>query len=417
MTGSGALAPLLAALSHRNYRLFWYGNIASHPGTWAQRLAIGWLTWELTESGFWLGVIAAADLAPTVFLAPLTGALADRFDRLKVMRIAQSLNLLQALTLAALTIFGLITIELLFILTLIGGAIVAANQPARLAIVPSLVPRRDMTAAIGINSLTFNAGRIIGPAIAGLLIEFANLGFAFLFNGITFGIFLITLFLIRIDHDETASRPRRSVRELPGEIADGYRYAVGHVGIGPLLVILTALAICARPYVDLLPGFADDVFGRGAQALAWLTSMTGLGAMVGGWWIAKRGGVNGLTGMTINGAAVMALALIGFAATDYFVFACICVMAAGFGMIVVGVGEQTLIQNAVDPAMRGRVMSLYGMIGRGAPAIGALLMGTASTWIGLQWPVVIGAVAVLGIWVWARRRKSTMAAALEVQPD
>ena len=157
---------------------------------------------------------------------------------------------------------------------------------------------------------------------------------------------------------------------MPGEIAEGYAYAARHPGIGPMLAILTLIAICGRPFLELLPGFADAVFGRGADGLAWLTSAAGVGAMLGGLWLAQRGAVAGLTATTVSAIALLGAMLIGFAATDIFWLALPCAAAAGFALIVVGVGEQTLLQNAVDPGLRGRVMSLYGMINRGAPAKG-----------------------------------------------
>ena len=169
--------------------------------------------------------------------------------------------------------------------------------------------------------------------------------------------------------------------------------------------------------MELLPGFVDNVFGRGAQGLAWLVSVTGLGAMCGGFWLAQRGQVMGLTRQVVIHTLVLGLSLVGFAATNLFGFALLCLFVTGFAMIVVGVGEQTLLQNAVDPAMRGRVMSLYGMIGRGAPAIGALAMGGLSETMGLQAPVIGGALICVLFWFWASRRQEAMTGALEKDPE
>ncbi len=406
------LEPIRSALAHRDFRWFSGGNVASHIGTWVQRVAVGWLAWELTHSGFWLGIVAFADLFPTVLLAPITGAVADRVERLRATRTIQACNLVQAALLAGFTLTGAITIEILLVLVLAGGAVLAFGQPVRLAIIPSLVSRDSLSAAIGINSLIFNGARFVGPMIAGVLIVRYGVGWAFAFNAATFVIFLAVLSQVRLEHGEPRPVPG-GVRNLPGEIAEGYGYAARHPGIGPMLVVLTVVALCARPFMELLPGFADAVFGRGAEGLAMLTSATGLGAMLGGLWLAQRGGVAGLTGTTVSGIALLAAMLIGFAATDIFWLAIPCVTVAGFAMIVVGVGEQTLMQNAVAPALRGRVMSLYGMINRGAPALGALVMGALSSHLGLQWPVLGGAVICLGVWLWSRRRLKPMAAALE----
>jgi predicted MFS family arabinose efflux permease len=412
ISGFGAIR---SALANRNYRIFTCGNLISHIGTWVQRVAVGWLTWRMTESGAWLGIVSFADLFPTVVLAPLTGAVADRVNRLSLMRFTQSLHLIQAATLAVLTHYGLMTIELLVLLMVISGSIVSFNQPVRLAIVPSLIDRRDLAAAIGINSLVFNGARFIGPAIAGYLIVDFGVETAFAFNSVTFLAFVAMLFMLRLPAPPGAARPPSSVRAMPREIYEGYQYAVRHPGIGPMLVILTLFSIFGRAYIELLPGFADQVFGRGASGLAWLMSMVGLGAATGGLWLAQRGTITGLTSIAVLAMLVSAVALLGFSVTNIFWLALPCVAIAGFGMIVLGVGEQTLIQNAVDPAKSGRVLGLYGMIGRGAPAIGALAMGGLSSLVGLQWPVAGGAVLCIGLWVWARGRQRTMAQAMEIE--
>ena len=406
------LEPIRSALAHRDFRLFSGGNVASHVGTWVQRMSVGWLAWELTQSGTWLGIVAFADLFPTVLLAPITGVVAERVERLRALRVIQALNLVQAVLIAGFTLSGAITIEILLILVALGGTVLAFGQSVRLAIVPSLVARQDLSAAIGINSLIFNGARFVGPMIAGFLILRYGVGWAFAFNAATFVVFLAMLSRIRLEHREQRALAR-GVRNVPGEIADGYAYAARHKGIGPMLVILTIVAICARPFMELLPGFADAVFGRGAEGLAWLTSAAGLGAMLGGLWLAQRGAVAGLTATTVSCIALLAAMLIGFSATDVFWLALPCLMVAGFAMIVVGAGEQTLLQNAVDPGLRGRVMGLYGMINRGGPAVGALIMGTLSSYVGLQWPVAGGAAICLLVWLWARSRQETMTRALE----
>jgi predicted MFS family arabinose efflux permease len=231
----------------------------------------------------------------------------------------------------------------------------------------------------------------------------------------TFLVFVATLFLLRLPAPAGGARRRISVSAMPAEITDGYRYAVRHPGIGPMLVILTLFSIFGRAYIELLPGFADQVFGRGASGLAWLMSMVGLGAAAGGLWLAQRGTISGLTSIAVLAMLVSSIALLGFASTDTFWMALPCVAIAGFGMIVLGVGEQTLIQNAVDPAKSGRVLGLYGMIGRGAPSVGALAMGALSSFVGLQWPVAGGAVLCMVLWLWARRRQAAMAKALEIE--
>ena len=406
------LRSLVEAFSERNYRIFSIGNILSHNGTWAQRTAVLWFMWELTHSGLWLGLVGVADLFPVVIVGPLAGALADRVNLLTMLKVTQLLAAVQAALLAGLTMSGIMTPELLILLVLGHGIILSFNQPARLAIVPHLIRRRHLGAGIGINAMIFNSARATGPMIGGVLIDAYGVAFAFIFNALSYLWFVGSLMLIRLASPRSG-KERTRIREIPREIREGVRYALRHAGIGRMLFILLVVAVCARPYMELLAGFADEVFAAGARGYSLMVSMTGVGAMVGAFWLAQRGRIIGLTGSVVVSILVMTLSLLGFAATNWFPFALFCLFATGLTVIVIGVGEQTLIQNAVNPEMRGRVMSLYGMIGRGAPAIGALIMGAAAEVLGFQTPVIIGALGCLALWLWALRHRDTMAARLE----
>ncbi len=408
--GSG-FANILRALGNPNYGIYTAGSSVSLIGTWMQRVAVGWLAWQLTGSGAWLGAVAFADLFPTVIVGPLAGAAADRWNRLRVIKVSQCLACCQSLTLFVLTATGLITIELLLLLTLALGVVVAFNQPARLALIPSLVPRADLPAAVAINSVIFNAARFVGPAVAGLLIVTSGVAAAFAANTLTFTVFLFALSRIRLRH--APERGEGASGRLFGEVAEGLRYAAGHGGIAPLLLLLIVVSICARPFVELLPGFADRVFGTGADGLAILTSTVGLGAVVGGLWLARRAGPQGLTTLVLGSSLALALALFAFVATRDLWVAVPALAVAGFCMVMGGVGTQILLQLSVEPDMRGRVMSLYGLIFRGGPAIGALLMGVSSEAVGLRWPLAAGAaltlIACATIWL----RRGRLARALE----
>jgi MFS family permease len=400
---------IAAALGQSNYRAFTAGNAVSLIGTWLQRVAVGWLAWELTKSGTWLGLVAFADLFPTVLLSPLAGALADRFDRLRIVVVTQILSMLQAVALAALVYADAMTVERLLALTVALGIANAINQPARLALIPSLVEREHLPSAVAINSIVFNSARFLGPAAAGFAIAHGGIAFAFLANALSYIAFLAALVFVRLMPADLA--PTR--RTILGDTMDGYAYAVGHAGIGPMLLLLAATSLGSRAFVELLPGFADAVFGRGAQGLAWLTAATGLGAMAGGVWMAQRARIDGLTRLIVANVLVMSAALLGFVATRHFGIALACLFVAGFSLVVNGIGAQTLVQHAAAPNMRGRVMATFGMIFRGGPALGALLMGTLSSQVGLPFAVGCGAVFCAAVWIWARRHRDRMAAALE----
>ena len=401
---------ILDALRHRNFRVYISGNAVSLIGTWMQRTAVGWLTWDLTQSGFWLGLVACADLLPAVVIGPLGGVLADRFDRLRIMMAAQTVALFQAATLFALTAGGVIEVELLALLVLVHGVAMGFNQPSRLALMPSLVPPEALPTGIAINSVAFNLARFIGPALAGLLIVTFGVAGAFAANALSFLVFLIALSRLRLGGGGGA-RPAGHA-SLLAELRDGIGYALRHPGIGPMLFLLATVSLGARPFIDLMPGFAAEVFGGGADTLAMLSSTVGLGAVASGLWIARRG-PHGRTRLVLISTLLAGLAILGFVATDLLWVGLISVALAGMALVVSAVSMQTLMQLAVDGRRRGRVLSLYGIIFIGGPAAGALLMGALSEVLGLRLPLAGGAFLALLVWLRVWRRRQAIAAALE----
>ncbi len=399
------------ALGSRNYRNYTIGNAVSLCGTWMQRVAVGWLAWQLTHSGTWLGIISTADLIAIALLGPIAGALADRVERLRVARLVQLAAAGQGLLLAALSISNLVTIGVLFALALLQGFINAVDGPTRLALVPTLVDRPGLSSALAINSIVFNLARFVGPVGAGLAIDHGGVALAFALNAASYLWFFAALMTVRLAHAE----PLAAQRGLLSATVEGVGYALRHRGLGPVLLLLLVSALGLRGAMELLPGFADAVFGRGAQGLAWLTAVTGLGAMAGGLWMIRRGG-RGLVGLLVLHLLGSAVAIAGFAATHLFWLGLLCLFAAGFAMVVTGVSGQTLLQGAVDPAMRGRVMSLYGVIFRGGPALGALVMGLFSAHVGLQAPVIGAALFTACYWLWAKLRQQRLVEALEGAP-
>jgi MFS family permease len=405
--------PLIALpLRNANFGLYSAGSAISLIGMWMQRIAIGWLTWQLTESGFWLGIVAFADFFPVILVGPFAGAAADRWDRLRVVKASQAISLVQASVLFALTATGHINVAALVALTAFQGFVVAFNQPARLALVPSLVPQRDLASAVAINSVVFNLARFIGPMLAGLAIVWSGVAAAFLANAISYVAFLVAL--ARIDVASTAVEPARRGR-FAAELGEGIRYTATHPGIAALLVLLIALGVGGRPINELLPGFAADVFHAGAGGLSIMASAIGGGAILGGLWLGQRAHTGGLTWIALGSSLAAALAAVLAIATDQLWLAVPALVVFGGAMSSAGIATQTLIQLASDRRMRGRVMGLYGLIFRGAPAVGALAAGIASAHFGLRWPVLLGALLVMAVWLWAYLSRERIAAALETQ--
>ena len=409
---------IVRTLRHRNYRIYVSGNSVSLIGSWMQRIAVGWLTWQLTESGFWLGLMACAEFLPAVLLGPFGGVLADRFDRLRIIIVVQSAAFCQAVALFALTALGLMTIELLAALVLVNGIVLGIYQPSRLALVFSLLPREDLSTGIAINSITFNLARFLGPALAGVIIVGSGIAGAFAANAASYLAFLIALSCLQLTQASAPSGGAAGGTARPSiaqQLGEGIRYAARHRGIGPMLLLLSAASLGVRPFVDLLPGFADAVFAGGAETLALLSSSVGIGAVVSGAWIARRGG-GGLTRLILVATLLMALAVVAFAATNILWFATASATFAGMCMVATGVSMQTLMQLSVDGAMRGRVLSLYSTVFIGGPAAGALIMGAASELVGLRAPLLGGAALVLLVWIGIWRRRLAIAEAMEPGP-
>lgn len=411
---SGA-AQVWRTLKIPNFRNYMAGNFVSQVGLWTQRVGVQWLTWQLTGSPIWLGVMAFADFFPLVVMAPLGGVMADRLNPLSALRLYIILSGALSAVIAALTLSGLVTIETLLVLVLLNGCVLAFNYPLRLSILHTLVGRDALTTAIGINSVGFSLSRIGGPALAGIIISQWGVGLSVSFTVFADIVFIIALCWVRL-LSPRKTRESKPIREIPGEIMAGFRYVRTHAGLAPLVVILVTTSLFARPFTDLFAGFADDVFGMGADGLAWLTSMQGIGAFFGSITIARYSGVAGLTAKMVFSVLILSFAVLGFAATDIFWFALGCTVIAGYALVVFGVIEQSLMQASVDDAMRGRVASLYILFARGCPAFGALLMGALAEYAGLRAPIAGGAVLCIVLWTWARRRQAQMAQALEIGP-
>jgi MFS family permease len=375
---------------------------------WMQRIAVGWLTWQLTQSGMWLGIVAFAEFIPVVIVGPFAGAVADRMDRLAIVRISQSLSMVQAMALCLLTATGHITIWMLVALSAAQGILVAFNQPSRLALVSSLVSENDLAGAVAINSIGFNLARFVGPMLAGPAILLSGPAGAFFANAISYLPFLIVLSRIRPSIVPVEQRKRRT---LAADIREGLAYTTKHSGIAVLLIMLTALGLGARPVNDLLPGFAVEIYRAGAGGLSVMASAIGAGAILGGLWVGHYAISKDLTRIIFASSLAGAVSAIGFAASGSLWLGAPLLVDLGFCSSTTGISIQTVIQLSTQPAMRGRVMGLYGVIFRGAPAIGALLSGYASVHLGLQGAVVLGAAVVIIAWIflWARAADASVA--------
>ncbi|NKB21404.1 MAG: MFS transporter [Alphaproteobacteria bacterium] len=405
---------LIGAFSHRNFAIFAIGNFPSQCGVWAQRLAIGWLTWELTESGWWLGLMGFADLVPVVLLSPFAGYMADRFERITMARIIQFLNVSVTASLMITAYAGWLNIELLLLFAFITGMDHALFQPIRASLPPALVTREDLPAAIAFGGFTWNSARVVGPAIGAAILHFWGVNAVFLVNTILYFWFFAALWLVRVP---PAPKHPASGLSIVGDIIAGYRYAASHPVIGPSLLILFGSSFLTRPLVELLPGFSSGIFGQGADGLAILTSAMGIGAVTAGITIAQRGRFDGLARVTTYAVLVGAIVLVVFTNTSHFEVAVVCMVFFGIQYSLVGTCIQSLVQAVAEETMRGRVMALYGLLWIGGAAIGSLVMGALSEVFGLSKPIAISGVVCLVVFMFAWRVKEPIEALIAKQQD
>jgi MFS family permease len=389
---------LHAVLANRNFALFTAGNAVSLVGSWMQRVAVGWLTWELTHSPTWLGLVTTAEFLPAVLLAPVTGVLADRFDRRRIAIMGQILATAQAVLLAVLTLSGQITPVLILLLQIFAGLVQPFIQTARLVLVPSLVPRENIGQAVAVTSLVFNVTRIIGPALSGLVIAGVGAGYSFALNAVSYLFVIRALMRLQLPAREpSSSQSHDSVMTgLWHDFTAGCRYTFSHPSLWWVIPIISTAALLTWPVGDLMAGIVDHQFARGVGALAAFTSAQGLGAICGGLFLAQRKDSAGMEKIFVRCAVVNGLFIAAFAITEIYALAVVLFALNGLFMVMAGASSQTLLQmNAADD-MRGRTLSIWYTATRAGLALGALLLGAAADVFGFTGPVCAAGLVTAG---------------------
>ena len=374
-----------SALSSRNFLVYLIGSTVSLHGLWIYRVALGWFAWQLTASEFWVGIVAFTQFAPAVFFGPVFGVLADRVDRRIASIAINSCSTANMLLLGALAALGKVDIFVLSALSLVQGSLDGAHTPVRMTLVPNLVSREQLQSAIATTSISFNVSRFVGPAIAGLIIATLGVSAAFAVNGVSYLAIVAAVSCIRL---RPVERGKKKPGDVWSELLDGIRYVRAHRTIRGLLVIIAVASLFGRGALEMLPAFADAVFGRGSSGLAVLTSAVGVGAVATGLILSRR--LHWLNIGVIRLSVVVAGCLIVvFGWNSSFWFAVPLVTTLGVILSLCGVGSQILLQSLVDEDVRGRVSSLWGMIAFGGTAFGGLIVGAAAATFGLQATVIV----------------------------
>lgn len=387
-----ALPQVLRALRHRNYRLFFLGQLVSLIGTWMQAVAQSWLVYRLTGSTLLLGTVGFTAQIPIFLLAPFGGALADRFSRHRVIVATQVASMLLALTLAGLTLAGRIEVWHLLVLSAALGVVNAFDVPARQAFVVELVGREDLPNAIALNSSMFNGARIVGPAVAGVLVAAVGEGWCFLLNGVSYVAVLGGLLRMRLA-PKRASAPASA--SALARMAEGFQFVARTPPVRALLLLLGAVSLMGMPYAVLMPVFAEDILRGGSRGLGLLMGATGVGALLGALTLAARRGLRGLGRWVAFGCAGFGAGLILFSLSRAFWLSLLLLVPVGFAMIVQMASSNTLIQSMVPDALRGRVMAVYSMMFMGMAPFGALLAGVVAEPLGAPRTVALGGLVCI----------------------
>ena len=400
-----------SALKHRNFRLFFSGQLISFTGTWMTTTAQGWLVYQLTGSKALLGVVAAASSAPMLFFATWGGWIADRYPKRSIVVVTQICNMLLSLTMAALVWTKVVQPWQIIVLAILGGVTMAFDMPARQSFVIEMTSREDLMNAISLNSSAFNAARIIGPSIAGLLMAQVGIAMCFLLDGISFLPVIAGLLFMRLPKKETQIN---SDAGPIGQALEGFRYVWAHARVLTILSLFTVVGIFGWSYSVLMPAFARDVLHLGEQGYGLLMAGSGVGALVAALTVASAGHILPTRTMALGGVWIFSVALALFAFNTNLYLAVILLALVGFGIVLYFSTSNTVLQSIVPDEMRGRVMGIWTLIFGGMIPLGSLEAGLVADLLGTPATIAIGALicalaALITLHV-VRKREAQLAA-------
>src|ERR1039457_264975 len=385
---AGRLPITLRALRHRNFQLFFGGQLISLVGTWMQSLAQAGLVYQMTHSSLLLGVVGFPSQIPIFLLSPVGGTVADRYNRHRVVIATQTTSMILAAILALFTLAHWLTVWELITLASLLGVVNAFDIPARQAFLVEMVGREDLMNAIALNSSMFNGARVVGPAIAGILVASIGEGWCFFANAVSFIAVIAGLLMMKIP-----PRKHEQHARMVEHIVEGFQFAQRTAPVRNLLYLVGLISLAGVPYTVLMPVFADRILHGGAWGLGLLMGSTGVGAVLGALTLASRTGVKGLGRLAAYTAAGFGTSLIIFAFSRNFIFSLVILIPTGFTLMTQMACANTLIQSMVPDRLRGRMMSLYSMMFVGMAPVGALMGGAVADWIGAPWAVAIGGIA------------------------
>jgi len=368
-----------SALSSKNFRLYFCGNIFSVLGVWIQRLSLGWHAWQLSESAFIVGLAAAVQYIPLLFLTPFFGVLADQYKPRSSAIVMHLILIFVALSLSVLTLINQMEIVSLLFLSFLYGVANSAYSPIRLALIPSLVSAKQLSSGVAISSAGFNLSRFIGPGIAGYIVTVYGLGYAYLVNAITYIPVVVVLAFIKAEEIKEISNKKEGFFE---KLKKGMIYTFNHDVIKNVILIAGVSSFFGRGLIELLPVFTATVYDGGSETLAILMAASGLGAV-----LASLIYMSGVLDLKLSKAVFyggfgMSIMCLFFALTENLIIGSLMVMMIGFFITFVAVGSQSEVQLNVANELRGRVSSLWTIVVLGGPAVGSLFAGVLANELG-----------------------------------
>jgi|SRR5579862_9877435 len=383
------LALAVRALQHRNFQLFFAGQLISLVGTWMQTVAQSWLVYRMTNSALLLGAVGFASQIPVFIMAPVGGIIADRRNRQRVVIGTQTASMILAGILAALTLSGRVQVWHIMVLAAGLGVVNAFDIPARQAFLIDMVGREDLMNAIALNSSMFNGARVIGPAVAGILVATIGEGWCFFANAVSYIAVIAGLMLMRIQNPAKLAKEGSPLQH----ILEGFAFAKNTGPMRSILLLLGLVSFVGMPYTVLMPVFADRILHGGARGLGILMCSTGVGALLGAASLAARVGLRGLGRLIALCAVGFGASLVLFAFSKIFWLSTVLLLPVGFFIMVQMASSNTLIQAMVPDDLRGRALAVYTMMFMGMAPFGALFAGAAAHRIGSPWTVAAGGLA------------------------
>ena len=377
MENTTSTSSRFAALGYRNFTLIWAGLIVSNVGTWMQNVANGWLVLQLTNSPLWLGLLGLSFAVPMIILPPFAGAVVDRVNRIKLLYFTQSMQMLGAFVLAALTWFGMIQVWHILAVSFISAAMLAFDNPARQALVPDLVAPKDLLNALSLNAATYNGAALVGPALAGVMLAPFGAGTLFFINGVSFLAVIFALMTMRAVRTHSGGKQSR----LHESFWSGLKYAWNNRLIMALLALSAISSLFGRSYQTLLPAFSD-FWKAGPQGYGFLLASAGGGALVGAFGLASIKNISHHGAVMLASGLIFSFTLIGFALSPSFWPGLILLFIVGVTSTVLITIIATFLQVMTPNEMRGRVMSYYTVTLIGLPSLGALGSGAVAQSLG-----------------------------------